>query len=404
MNTTELHPGDMLLPPPPGEIGIPGVVVVNAVYNSLPMSEVTDKFNTLRDYKTLHAKTGGGRGIKVGVADTGVDKKHLSGDLLNCVAKDFTRSRTGFYDVLSHGTHTTGHIGARGDGVGFIGLAPNCDLYHAKVLGDRGTGDSKGIAAGIDWMVEQGCQLINLSLGGSFSTDIELACRNASNAGVLVFASMGNSGSSGGGHPGTSRYTFGITALDYNKRVAGFSSKDRMAKFAGYGVQILSLITGGKLGRMSGTSMSCPDQVGLAANILSYMKALQLPLPTTMEQYEALVRDSIEDLGDPGHDINYGLGFIDIWKVLRHLDHVTTPPPATPIPSPPPISIPPVPDPVYKRFTSGIVATDNGVLLFSNHGHETEIKINNTIYKGRSSFLSPTTNHSNCSHEGPAFN
>jgi len=389
----ELRPGDMILPPEDG-IGIPGVVVVNAVYDNLPMSEVTGQFNTLRDYKRLHELTGGGEGIRVGVADTGVDKTHLKGDLNGCVAKDFTNSRKGFYDVVGHGTHTTGHIGARGDGQGFIGLAPNCELFHAKVLGDQGSGSSEGIAAGIRWMVAEGCQLINLSLGGGFSEEIEEAIREAVTNRVLVFASMGNSGHRGGGHPGNSRYTFGITAIDYAKKVAGFSSRDAMAKFAGYGVQVLSLIPNGKLGRMSGTSMSCPDQVGLAANILSYMNKLNLPLPTTMESYESIVQGSIEDLGTPGLDNDYGLGFIHIWDVIQHLSTI---PPVEPEPPAPP---PPTPPPqLTGKINTGIVSTDDGVLLFSNAGHQTAITIKGTKYVGRASYLISTKAHTKCKHD-----
>lgn len=385
----DIKPGDIFIPDPKeGECSFPGPVIINAIYDSLPMSETTDKFNTLRNYKVLHETTGGGKGIKIGVGDTGVDRVHLNGDLKGCIAKDFTNSRNGFYDVHSHGTHTTGHIGARGDGQGFIGLAPNAGLYHAKVLGDSGSGSTRGIANGIRWMAEEGCKIINLSLGGGYSADIEAACRDALSAGVLVFASMGNSGMRGGGHPGTSRYTFGITALDYNKRVASFSSRDDAAKYAGYGVQVLSLVTNGRLGRMSGTSMSCPDQCGVAGNILSYMLKLGLPLPKTMEEYEAIVRVGIEDLGTPGKDREYGLGFIDIWKVINHLkEQAPNPePPIDPPPEEPEEPTDPTPGPA-KDMRMGLVSTDDGVYFVSNFGHEAEFKINGVTYKGRASKL-----------------
>jgi len=389
---TNIKPGDMLLPVP-GRISYPGVVVINAVYDQVPLSEVTDEFNTLRDYKRLHLLTGAGEGIKVGVADTGVDRLHLDGDLKGCIAKDFTRSHIGYYDAVSHGTHTTGHIGARGDNSGFIGLAPKCELYHAKVLGDDGSGSTPGIAAGINWLVEQGCKIINLSLGGGYSRQIDDACNDAAKAGVLVFASMGNSGNRGGGHPGTSKYTFGITAVDYNKKVAGFSSRDTMARYTGYGVQVLSLVTNGKLGRMSGTSMSCPDQAGLAANILSYMNKLSLPLPD-MGGYASLVEDSVEDLGTPGHDNQYGLGFIDIWKVIKQLDEQTQPPISQP--SPPPVK--PDPPQADGQFTTGLVMTDDGIILFSNAGHEATITIKDRTYKGRASYMIPSNQHNECNH------
>lgn len=366
---TDLKPGDMLIPnPSPGEISYPGIVVVNAVYDHMPLSETTDKFNTLRNHVELHRRTGAGEGIKVGVGDTGVDKIHMDGDLAGCIAKDFTNSQYGFYDRQSHGSHTTGHIGARGDGTGFLGLAPKASMYHAKVLGDNGSGSTPGIAKGIDWMVEQGCNIINLSLGGSYSRDIDNACKRAEEAGVLVFASMGNSGNRGGGHPGTSDHSFGITAVDYGKRVAPFSSRDAKATYTGYGVNVLSLINNGKLGRMSGTSMSCPDQCGVAANILSYMKKLNLTMPN-MQQYADIVRPYIEDLGSVGHDIHYGLGFIDIWKVILNLSS-TLPP-----------------ENKHGKLGTGLLSTSDGTMMFCDSGQPVEMKIGNKIYTGNATLL-----------------
>ena len=374
--TQQLQPGQLLPEDPNGEVGLPGPVFVNAVYDQLPMSETTDQFNTLRGYKTMHQRTGAGEGIKVGVGDTGVDKTHLEGDLKGCIGKDFTNSRWGYYDRHSHGSHTTGHIGARGDGQGFIGLAPNAGLYHAKVLGDSGSGSSRGIANGVQWLADQGCKIVNLSLGGGFDSYSEGVYRELAQQGVLIFAAMGNSGFRGGGHPGTSRYTFGITAVDYNRRVASFSSRDKMAKYAGYGVNVLSLVTNGRLARMSGTSMACPDQAGVCANILSYMLKLGLPLPNSMEEYESIVKDSLEDLGNAGHDTSYGDGFIHLDDVLAKLD--TMAPPQEPEP-------PTEPTPPEETGTlgMGIALSSSGLIVFANAGEDATLKVGNKTFNGK---------------------
>mgnify|MGYP006275542043 CR=1 FL=1 len=300
------------------EVGIPPVII-HETLDHLPLSETYPGFLQHRgDFQKLKTVTNNGKGVKVGVGDTGVDKTHLDGDLAGVVeAKDFTGSRYGYYDRNAHGSHTTGHISGRGNGQGIEGLASDCEVYHAKVLGDSGSGSTRGIANGIRWMVDQGCQIINLSLGGGFSHEIEGACREAAEQGVMVMASMGNSGTRGSGHPGNSRYTFGICAIDYNKRIANFSSRGESAKYSGYGVRVLSCGLNGRYTRMSGTSMAAPDVTGITTLYYSYRIKNNLALPQTMEDLEGLFRPAVEDLGSPGHDIEYGLGFVDIWELLN---------------------------------------------------------------------------------------
>jgi len=163
---------------------------------------------------------------------------------------------------------------------------------------------------------------------------------------------MGNSGTRGSGHPGNSRYTFGIAAADYNMEIANFSSRGRSAYYTGYGVSVYSCVTRGRYGRMSGTSMSCPDQAGIAGLILSRMAKLGLRLPETMDEYEQVVRPGVIDLGAKGRDVEYGFGFIDIWKVLESLG------PISPDPEPEP-----EPEPVVNELYAGVAWTSDGVKL-----------------------------------------
>ena len=294
-------------------------VIIHEVYDHLPLSEQHPGFLTHRgEWRKLKELTGDGKGIRIGVLDTGIDQQHHRGDLSGVVdMRDFTNSRTGPYDFNGHGSHVTGHIGAKSNGGGIVGLASEATLFHAKVLGDAGSGSTRGIANGIRWCVDKGCHILNLSLGGGFSSDIEGACREAAQQGVMVFAAHGNAGNRGAGHPGNSRYTFGIVAIDYNKQVASFSSRGPTAKYSGYGVRVLSCLTRGRYGRLSGTSMACPDQAGLCGLYYSWRLRHELPLPETMEQLEGLFQPAVIDLGPPGHDIHYGYGFVDVWKLLE---------------------------------------------------------------------------------------
>jgi len=353
--------------------------IYDVEYVPTPLAENPDGFLTQRgDWELLHLITGAGEGIKVGVGDTGIDPTHRDSDLSGVIeAKDFTGSRYGWQDRHGHGSHCSGHISARRNDNGMIGLAPKCELYHAKVLGDNGSGSSVGIANGIRWMIDKGCHIISLSLGGGFSQDIENACRDAANAGVMVMAAMGNEGTRGDGHPGNSRYTFGIVAVDYNKQLASFSSRSKMAKYSGYGVNVLSCGLNGKYVKMSGTSMATPDQSGLLALYLSWRLKVGLPLPQTMEELEGLYRPGVEDLGSPGFDVGYGLGFVDIWKLINN----NPPMPPTTTTSTTSTTTSPTPG---NRMGLGLVQTDDGLKVLGMGSKPAQLIVDGRVFEGSS--------------------
>ncbi len=298
--------------------------VVNSIQDIVTLSETKPGFLRERgDYQRFKKLSGNGKGIKVGIVDTGLDRTHSEpngelplGDAVKEV-KDFTNSRTRplrgykkpWEDRVGHGTHVAGHIGARANGKGIEGIASECDLYIAKGLGDNGAGSSLQISRAIDWLISKDVDIINLSIGGSFSQDIENSVVAARKKGILVFAAMGNEGTQGASHPGTSNSSFGVTALDYDLKVANFSSRSRLAFFSGYGVNITSLTNGGRYATFSGTSMATPDQAGIAALILGYCRKNNIKL-NNMDDYSKFVGQSVLDLGEPGRDKEYGYGFI----------------------------------------------------------------------------------------------
>lgn len=308
---------------------IPDVIVNFTVQYETENNEVYPGFLERRgDYRKLKEVTGNGKGVKVGIVDTGVSREHRNGDLKNVVeARDFTRSRSGWNDLAGHGSHVAGHIGAAKDGSGIEGIASECELYIAKGLGDRGFGTETQIAQAIYWLIEMDVDIINLSIGGGFAPRIEQAVKAAAEKGILVFAAMGNEGNRGDSHPGNSDYTFGICALDYNLRVANFSSRSNKADMSGYGVDIFSCVAGGRYAAYSGTSMATPDQVGCAALVLGHQRKLGNDITNMREYFELLTnvnnsRESyLKDLGAPGRDREYGWGFFQIDKYLAYYEN-----------------------------------------------------------------------------------
>jgi subtilisin family serine protease len=108
-----------------------------------------------------------GAGIKVAILDTGIDKNHPAFSGVNIVEQDFTGEGDG--DNNGHGTHCAGTILGR-DVNGFrIGVARGVNqVLIGKVLKADGSGSTASVVEGLTWAINQGANIISLSLGISF--------------------------------------------------------------------------------------------------------------------------------------------------------------------------------------------------------------------------------------------
>ncbi|MEH7254321.1 S8 family serine peptidase [Neobacillus niacini] len=173
-----------------------------------------------------------GKGVTVAVIDTGADYthpdlKHAFGDYkgYDFVDNDNDPQETPRTsnpdDETAHGTHVSGTVAANGT---IKGVAPEAKLLAYRVLGPGGSGTTKNVIAGIERAVQDGADVMNLSLGNSlndpdYATSIALDWAMAE--GVVAVTSNGNSGPNNWtvGSPGTSRdaISVGATQLPYNE-------------------------------------------------------------------------------------------------------------------------------------------------------------------------------------------
>ena len=249
-----------------------------------------------------------GAGIKVCVIDTGVDYTHP--DLVDRYkgGRDCVNNDDDPRDDNGHGTHCSGTVCASDNSFGVIGVAPEADLYACKVLGNKGSGSSADVAAGIDWARTNGINVISMSLGGVYSQIRDDACIAAKASGIVICASSGNSGPGENTckYPGKSESTICVGATDGNDVIANFSSRCSEVTVSAPGVGVYSTVMGGGYGYKSGTSMACPHVAGYAC-------LLKLAFPDdTPDQIEQRMIDNAVDLGVAGHDTAYGWGRIDV--------------------------------------------------------------------------------------------
>lgn len=216
-----------------------------------------------------------GKGIKIAILDTGIDPDHP--DLKENILEGKSFVGGSVEDRQGHGTHCAGIAAASKNGRGFVGVAPEASLLIAKVLGDNGSGSIAGIVDGIDWAVDRGADIINMSLGASDSSpDLFRAIHRALVQKKIVICAAGNEGRYGGntvGYPG--RYGSVISVGSYNKAgtTSVFSSKGGEIDLLAPGEGIWSTYKRGGYAVLSGTSMATPFVSGLAALILAKHRA-----------------------------------------------------------------------------------------------------------------------------------
>lgn len=257
----------------------------------------------------LSANTGAG--VTVCIVDTGIDNDHadLAANILggkNFVAKGPKVDASKWDDDNGHGTHVAGTVAALDNNMGVVGVAPQAFLLAAKVLDRRGSGYLSDVIAGVDYCVQNGADVVSMSLGTS--SDVQAmhdAMDAAYNAGLLLVAAAGNDNHGPVSYPAAYSSVVAVSAADSNDNLASFSNVGPEVELAAPGVSILSTWNDGLYNTISGTSMATPHVSGVAA--LAWEAN---PLMTNTE-VRALLQSTADDLGAAGFDNSFGYGLVD---------------------------------------------------------------------------------------------
>ncbi|WP_338551944.1 S8 family peptidase [Paenibacillus sp. KS-LC4] len=251
--------------------------------------------------------------VIVAVLDTGVQLDHpdLQGKLLE--GTNIVDSEAKPDDDVGHGTHVAGIIGASvNNGEGVAGLSWYNKVMPVKVLDSSGAGSTYSVAQGLIWATDHGAKVINMSLGNYAQADfLHDAIKYAYDHDVVLIAASGNDNTDRPGYPAAYPEVFAVAATDSAQKKASFSNYGDYIDVAAPGDSIASTYPGGQYAALSGTSMASPHVAALAGLIRSVNPDL------TNEEVMEIMRKSAVDLGDPGKDVYFGYGEIDIDRALK---------------------------------------------------------------------------------------
>jgi len=301
-------------------------------------------------------------GPTIAIVDTGVQANHpdLSGRVLtgaNCVGASGTCTSGNSADDNNHGTHVAGIAAAStNNGVGIAGVALTSRILPVKALSASGSGYYSAIAAGIDWAVANGAQVINMSLSGTASsTTLCNAVARAVSANVVVVTAAGNNGSSAPVYPAACSGSIGVAATTSADVAASYSNFGSPNVFVSApGSSIYSTIAGSSYVTYSGTSMAAPHVAGLAALLRAQTPGLSV---SSLKTVLATTSDKIGGVGygsDPygtcagcTWSSAYGYGRINLDRALGGSAPLPPPPP------PPTDTTPPTPPAGLSATASG---------------------------------------------------
>ena len=316
---------------------------IKAVYSSLATPQLPSYSGEDANYKkqtnlkylnlgdtwdqTRGAFANGGK-VKVAVIDSGIDIDHpdfvdkngnriISEKSYNASANKTVSAHgwSAIDDTHGHGTSVAGVIAAQMNGIGVVGIAPEVELLMIKVEKVIENGEDKGfknsdIAMGLDYAIEQGVHVINMSFGGSTSYCEELF-QKAAEHGIILVAAAGNDGDAEKNYPACNPNVIGVGALaDNSWELADYSCFGENTDLVAPGT-VYTTAMGGGYAYVQGTSLACPTVVAAVALYISQNGV------TPRDALTERLLGTCLDLGEEGKDPDFGHGALDVERLIE---------------------------------------------------------------------------------------
>jgi subtilisin len=249
-----------------------------------------------------------GEGVKVVVIDTGIDMSHPDfKDNLKMTINMHNRTKD-VTDDYGHGSHVAGLIAGKRTGV-----APNVDLYVAKVLDKDGNGNMANISDGITMAMNIKADILCMSLGmpQDLPVNVQQRLLDAHSRGTTIVCAVGNGNKNTIEYPSFYDYVIAVGGVDKDLKRASFSNYGKQIDIVAPAVDILSTYKDNNYARMSGTSMASPLVAGAIALLISDARKQGIEL--SPNEIKEIITNRLNDK----HSYDYGWGVLDVAKLLK---------------------------------------------------------------------------------------
>ena len=254
-----------------------------------------------------------GKDVLVAVIDSEIDRKHP--ELANAIAEEF--------DAVGQPekphSHGTGMAGAIVSQSRLMGIAPGARALaiHAFSMSAQQSpqATTRHIIAGLEWALNKGARIINMSFAGPYDPMLALAIKKASEKGVILIAAVGNAGpKSPPLYPGADPHVIGVTATDESDNLYKGANVGAQVAVAAPGVDVMVPAPAEAYQLTTGTSVAAAHVSGVAALLLE--RHPNVDAATVLEVLTA----SATKLGTEKRDDRFGWGLIDPLAALAELD------------------------------------------------------------------------------------
>ena len=212
-----------------------------------------------------------GSRVLVAVIDSGIDASHeeLAGAVVRSFDAAAANGSNGNAAAHPHGTGMAGAIAARRN---VLGIAPRVGVLAVRAFDPRthsGEGTTFNILKAIDWSVENGARIINMSFAGPADPRLSEVLDRAAKRGIVLIAAAGNAGpNSPPLYPAADRNVIAVTATDMEDRLFTGANRGNHIAVAAPGVDVLVPAPGGAYQFTTGTSVAAAHVSGVVALLL----------------------------------------------------------------------------------------------------------------------------------------
>ncbi len=278
---------------------------INHRYTLQSSSRTTQAAKNLINWKSADAQCG--KGLRIGLIDTAINTEHpalKSQSIISHSVLTHGISRA----KKSHGTAIATILIGSHNSETLSGLLPAAKLYSASVFRQRDKHNidttAEWIVSGIDWLLSQNVQVINMSVGGPRNLLVDVAIQRTIQSGVPVIAAAGNGGSTATAvYPAAQPGVIAVTAVDSDLELYSEANEGTYIDYAAPGVDIWAGNEKGTGKFVSGTSFSVP-----------YVTAAIVSIIDNAGPKEAYIQlqNKAKDLGDKGKDKQFGWGIVQV--------------------------------------------------------------------------------------------